>query len=103
MDGAELLGGNMPLFEDDEDISEYKFPKFAATYFQGNVTHTAIKRKLKHPLVALKHEVDQLVSPIIAMPQIRSSSACFGHLDNDVTFPWRHARATSTAWRCART
>ena len=54
---------DIPLPDDDEDLSEYKFPKFAATYFQGNATPSWIKRKkLKHPLLALKHEIDTLVS-----------------------------------------
>ena len=57
----DIIPGSVPLPDDDEDVSEYKFAKFAATYFQGNITHTAIRRRLKHPLLALKHEVDQLV------------------------------------------
>ena len=48
--------------EDTEDISQYKFPKFAATYFQANTTHTYIRRVLKQPLLPLKNEGDQLVS-----------------------------------------
>ena len=47
---------------DDEDISEYKFAKFAATYFQGSATHTYIRRALKQSLLSLKNEGDQLVS-----------------------------------------
>ena len=47
--------------EDTEDISQYKFPKFAATYFQANATHTYIRRVLKQPLLPLKNEGDQLV------------------------------------------
>ena len=61
-----MLGGNLPTLDDDIDLSEYKFPKFAATYFQSNATHTYIKKRLKHPLLALKHEVDQFVSHNIA-------------------------------------
>ena len=56
MEDAELLGGNLPTLDDDIDLSEYKFPKFAATYFQSNATHTYIKKRLKHPLLALKHD-----------------------------------------------
>uniref|UniRef100_A0A1I8ID91 Myosin VIIa n=1 Tax=Macrostomum lignano TaxID=282301 RepID=A0A1I8ID91_9PLAT len=40
----------------DEDISEYRFAKYAATYFQGNATHTHTRRALKQPLTALKNE-----------------------------------------------
>ena len=59
-EGDELQRPMVP--EDTEDISQYKFPKFAATYFQGNASHTYIRRVLKAPLLALKNEGDQLVS-----------------------------------------
>lgn len=39
--------------EDEEDLSEFKFQKFAATYFQGNVTHQYSRKPLKHPLLPL--------------------------------------------------
>lgn len=59
---SDSAGIDIPLPEDDEDLSEYKFAKFAATYFQGNATHTWVKRrKLKQPLLTLKHEIDGLV------------------------------------------
>ncbi|KAK7499213.1 hypothetical protein BaRGS_00009473, partial [Batillaria attramentaria] len=44
------------------DISEYKFPKFAAMYFQSNASHTYIRRALKHPLLPLRNEGDQLAA-----------------------------------------
>lgn len=47
--------------EEDEDLSEYKFSKFAATYFQGVSTHTYIRRPLKQPLLFHEDEGDQLV------------------------------------------
>ena len=47
--------------DDDEDIMQYKFPKFAATYFVGNTSHTYIRRALKVPLLPIKNEGDQLV------------------------------------------
>ena len=50
------------LPDDDEDISQYKFNKFAATYFQANATPHYIRRVLKSPLLPLKNEGDQLVS-----------------------------------------
>ena len=54
--------GSIPMPEDDEDISEYKFAKFAATYFQGSgTTHSWTKKKIKHPLLALKHDIDNMV------------------------------------------
>ena len=36
--------GHIPMPDDDEDISQYKFSKFAATYFQGNATPSYIRR-----------------------------------------------------------
>lgn len=52
----------MPLpEEEEEDLSEYKFAKFAATYFQGTTTHTYIRRPLKQPLLYHEDEGDQLV------------------------------------------
>ena len=63
MENVEFIGGEFTLpDEEDEDISEYKFAKFAATYFQGNATPSWLKKKIKHPLLGLKHEIDQLVS-----------------------------------------
>ena len=56
---------HLPLPEDDDDsqeIADYKFTKFAATHFQGNVTATYIRRVLKQPLLPLKNEGDQLVN-----------------------------------------
>ena len=48
--------------EDYEDLSEYKFQKFAATYFQGTFTHQYSKKPLKHSLLPLQTQGDQLVS-----------------------------------------
>ena len=59
----EDLDEALPLPEDDdeEDLSEYKFAKFAATYFQGTSTHTYVRRPLKQPLLFHDDEGDQLV------------------------------------------
>ena len=46
MIGIILYFANLQL--DDEDISDYKFNKFAGTYFQGQATHLYIRRPLKH-------------------------------------------------------
>lgn len=43
------------LPEEEEDVREFKFGKFAATYFQGNATAAYIRRPLRYPL--LPHEV----------------------------------------------
>lgn len=48
--------------DDDEDLSEFKFQKFAATYFQGNINHQYSKKPLKHPLLPLHTQGDQLVA-----------------------------------------
>ncbi|CAB1348885.1 unnamed protein product [Coregonus sp. 'balchen'] len=57
----EDLDDVLPLPEDEEDdLSEYKFAKFAATYFQGTTTHTYIRRPLKQPLLFHDDEGDQL-------------------------------------------
>ena len=48
--------------EDYEDLSEYKFQKFAATYFQGAYSHQYSKKPLKHSLLPLQTQGDQLVS-----------------------------------------
>lgn len=54
----------LPLPEDDEeeDLSDYKFAKFAATYFQGTSTYSYIRRPLKQPLLFHDDEGDQLVT-----------------------------------------
>lgn len=50
-----------PIVDDTEDLSEFKFQKFAATYFQGNITHQCSRKPLKHPLLPLHAQGDQLV------------------------------------------
>lgn len=52
--------------EDEEDLSEYKFAKFAATYFQGTTTHSYTRRPLKQPLLYHDDEGDQLVRRPVA-------------------------------------
>uniref|UniRef100_A0A8C1YM93 Myosin VIIAa n=1 Tax=Cyprinus carpio TaxID=7962 RepID=A0A8C1YM93_CYPCA len=57
----EDLDEALPLPEDDvEDLSEYKFAKFSATYFQGTTTHSYVRRPLKQPLLFHEDEGDQL-------------------------------------------
>uniref|UniRef100_A0A8C5RIT6 Myosin VIIA n=1 Tax=Laticauda laticaudata TaxID=8630 RepID=A0A8C5RIT6_LATLA len=48
--------------EEEEDLSEYKFAKFAATYFQGTTMHTYVRRPLKQPLLYHEDEGDQLAA-----------------------------------------
>ncbi|XP_049887223.1 myosin-VIIa isoform X2 [Pectinophora gossypiella] len=57
--------------EDEEDLSEYKFQKFAATYFQGNVTHQYSRKPLKHPLLPLHTQGDQLAAQALWITILR--------------------------------
>ena len=54
--------GRIPLPKDEEDLSDYKFNKFAQTYFQGQATHSYIKRPLRQSLLGLKSEQDRQAS-----------------------------------------
>ena len=51
----------IPVPEAEEDLTEYRFPKFAATYFQGAATHSYLRRALRQPLLALKNDADTQV------------------------------------------
>uniref|UniRef100_A0A8C4ZE72 Myosin VIIA n=1 Tax=Gadus morhua TaxID=8049 RepID=A0A8C4ZE72_GADMO len=57
--------------EDDEDLSEYKFSKFSATYFQGVSSHTYIRRPLKQPLLFHEDEGDQLAAMAVWITVLR--------------------------------
>ena len=46
----------------NENLDEYVFTKFAATYFQGNATPEYTKKPLKQSLLPLKSEGDQLAA-----------------------------------------
>ena len=51
----------IPIPEAEEDLTEYRFPKFTAIYFQGVANHSYIRQALKQPLLALKNKQDKLV------------------------------------------
>ena len=53
------FGDSRVIPENEEDISNYKFTKFASTYFQGNTNAFYIRRPLKQPLLNLKGAADQ--------------------------------------------
>ncbi|KAJ8310298.1 hypothetical protein KUTeg_012163, partial [Tegillarca granosa] len=59
--GFEINEMSIPLPADEEpDISEYKFTKFAAMYFQQNASHSYIRRALQNSLLLLKNDGDRL-------------------------------------------
>ncbi|XP_058519625.1 unconventional myosin-VIIa isoform X2 [Ochotona princeps] len=57
--------------EDEEDLSDYKFAKFAATYFQGTTTHSYTRRPLKQPLLFHDDEGDQLAALAVWVTVLR--------------------------------
>ncbi|XP_061072704.1 myosin VIIAa isoform X2 [Conger conger] len=68
----EDLDEALPLPEDEEeDLSEYKFAKFSATYFQGTTTHTYVRRPLKQPLLFHEDEGDQLAALAVWITVLR--------------------------------
>ncbi|KAF3705828.1 Unconventional myosin-VIIa [Channa argus] len=68
----EVLNEARPLpDEEEEDLSEYKFSKFAATYFQGVSTYTYIRRPLKQPLLFHEDEGDQLAALAVWITVLR--------------------------------
>uniref|UniRef100_A0A8C0J2G7 Myosin VIIB n=1 Tax=Chelonoidis abingdonii TaxID=106734 RepID=A0A8C0J2G7_CHEAB len=58
----DMIPMSMELEEEVDDLAEYTFPKFAATYFQGSSTHTYIRRPLRHPLLYHDEKDDILAS-----------------------------------------
>lgn len=49
------------LDEEADDLAQYTFPRFAATYFQGSATYIHIRRPLRHPLLYHDEKDDILV------------------------------------------
>ncbi|CAL8107310.1 unnamed protein product [Orchesella dallaii] len=56
---------------DIEDLSEYKFQKFAATYFTGNANHQYSRRPLKSSLLPLSTPADQLAAQALWITILR--------------------------------
>ncbi|XP_038844411.1 unconventional myosin-VIIa-like [Salvelinus namaycush] len=68
----EDLDEALPLPDDEEeDLSEYKFSKFATMYFQGTTTHTYVRRPLKQPLLFHEDEGDQLAALAVWITVLR--------------------------------
>jgi myosin-7 len=59
---GEIIMDSIPRLKGDENLEEYVFSKFAATYFQGNATPEYTKKPLKQSLLPLKSEGDQLAA-----------------------------------------
>ncbi len=71
-------------------FSEFKFPKFAATYFQGNVSHQYSRKPLKYSLLPLQTQGDQLVSHCLFL-YIFLMILCGRKVLIWVISNWRHA------------
>ena len=55
----------------DENLDEYIFTKFAATYFQGNASAEYTKKALKQSLLPLRSEGDQLAALAVWITVLR--------------------------------
>jgi len=84
--------------EDEEDLSEFKFQKFAATYFQGNITHQYSRKPLKHPLLPLHTQGDQLAAQALWITILRFTGDLpeprFHTMDRDTTSVMSKVTAT---------
>ena len=71
-DETEISLPPVPAEQDPaDDISQYKFAKFAATYFQGHATATFLRRPLKNSLLPLKSDGDQLAALAVWITVLR--------------------------------
>jgi len=67
----ELLAVPFSGVEYGEDLSEYRFQKFAATYFQSNATHQYSRKPLKTSLLPLQTQGDQLAALALCVTILR--------------------------------
>uniref|UniRef100_A0A8C5SSM1 Myosin VIIB n=1 Tax=Laticauda laticaudata TaxID=8630 RepID=A0A8C5SSM1_LATLA len=58
----DMIPITIELDEEADDLAQYTFPKFAATYFQRSATYTHIRRPLRHPLLYHDEKDDILAS-----------------------------------------
>lgn len=70
-DQTELITPMQIVSEDEEDLSEYKFQKFAATYFHPSVNHQHSRKPLKQPLLPLHTQGDQLAAQALWITILR--------------------------------
>lgn len=70
-DQQEMVTPMQTTSEDEEDLSEFKFQKFAATYFQGNAGHQYSRKPLKNPLLPLHTQGDQLAAQALWITILR--------------------------------
>lgn len=62
INGGEVEGSIPAAPEEKDDLTEYKFQKFAATYFQGTASHQYQRKPLKNSLLPLQTQGDTMVS-----------------------------------------
>ena len=60
----------------EEDVSQFRFSKFAATYFQGGATPLYVRRPLKQSLLPLSSEADSMVSVNYAGKSVELHKLC---------------------------
>lgn len=91
---GEVIVDSIPRPKTDENLEEYVFSKFAATYFQGNATPEYTKKPLRQPLLPLKSEGDQLAALAVwitilrfmgDLPDIKLHTASDTRLNRDNT------------------
>ena len=68
---GELIEDSIPRPKTDENLDEYLFSKFAATYFQGNASAEFSKKPLKQSLLQLRSEGDQLAALAVWITVLR--------------------------------
>jgi myosin-7 len=68
---GELIEDSIPHPKTDENLDEYLFSKFAATYFQGSAGSEFSKKPLKQSLLPLKSEGDQLAALAVWITVLR--------------------------------
>uniref|UniRef100_A0A348G641 Myosin VIIa n=1 Tax=Odontomachus monticola TaxID=613454 RepID=A0A348G641_ODOMO len=97
-DQQEIISPVQMASEDEEDLSEFKFQKFAATYFQGNITHQYSRKPLKHPLLPLHTQGDQLAAQALWITILRFTGDLldprFHTMDRDTTSVMSKVTAT---------